>query len=195
MLDRITQEFYETGVSFDNFLKSGKEDEHERFTLYYRRLGKKFFPQEFRIDLNYPIHLLLLATTWCWDSKTNVPVIVRLAENSPNVNLKIFNKDHYPFLVDRINGGEKVPQVLVFSKDFFYLDRWVERTTLAYQLYGDVRKEYGWDKNISDIFLKEYRKLYLKKQKEFEKALIEELRTLLFRTDAIQAATARFFKK
>lgn len=195
MLDRLTEEFYETGDSFDTFLKSGKEDEEQRFTLYYRRLGKNFSPQAFRIDLNYPINLLLLATTWCWDSKTNVPVFVRIAENSPNINLKIFNKDRYPFLIDRINDGEKVPQLLVFSKDFFYLDRWVERSTLTYQLYGDVRKEYGWDKSVSEAFLKEYRKRYLKQQKKFEKALIQEIRTLLIRTDAIQAATARFFKK
>ncbi|UCG00704.1 MAG: thioredoxin family protein [Candidatus Heimdallarchaeota archaeon] len=195
MLERITGEFYQTGDTFDEFLQSGTEDEQERFNLYYRRLEKKFSPEEFRIDLNYPVNLLVLATTWCWDSKTNVPVFIRIAEHSPNVNLKIFNKDRYPFLVDKINGGEKVPQVLIFSQDYQYLDRWVERTTLGYQLYGDVRKEYGWDESVADEFLKDYRKKYLKQQKDLEKALIQETRTLLTRIDAIQAATGRFFKK
>ena len=195
MLDRITEEFYETGVSFDDFLKSGTEDEQQRIGLYYRRLENKYSPDDFRIDLNYPVNLLVITSTWCWDSKTNVPPFVRISEQSPNVNLKIFIKEQYPFLLDLINGREKIPQVLVFSKDFYYLDRWVERSTMGYQLYSDVRKEYGWDKSVFDDFLKEYRKRFLKKQKELVMALLQEIRTLLIRTDAIQAATARFFEK
>lgn len=195
LLDRITEEFYQTGLSFDEFLQSGTEDEQERISLYYRRLDKKFSSEELRIDLTHLINLLVVASTWCWDSKTNVPVFVKIAELSPNVNLKIFNKEKYPFLVDKINRGEKIPQVLVFSKDFQYLDRWVERSTSSYQLYGEVRKEYGWDDSVSDQFLKEYRKRFLKQQKKLEFDLIQEIRTLLTRTDAIQSATRRFFKK
>ena len=194
LLERITEEFYQTGVSFDEFLQSGTEDEQDRINLYYQRLDKKFTPEDFQIDLTHPVNLLVIATTWCWDSKTNVPVIVKLADLNPNINLKIFNKDHYPFLVDRINGGEKVPQVLIFSKDFHYLDRWVERPTAGYQLYGEVRKEYGWDESVSDQFLKEYRKRFLKQQKDLELSLIQEIRRLLTRADAIQVATGRFFK-
>jgi len=194
LLERITKEFYQTGTSFDEFLQSGTEEEQDRMKLYYQRLTKNFPSEKFRIDLTHPVYLLVVATTWCWDSKTNVPVFVRIAEQSPNVNLKIFNKDQYPFLVDKINRGEKIPQVLVFSQDFHYLDRWVERTTSGYQLYGAVRKEYGWDEN-EEQFLKEYRKRYLKQQKRLESDLIHEIKTLFTRVDAIQAATGRFFKK
>lgn len=195
MLEQITEEFYQTGTSFEGFLQAGTEDEQERINLYYRRLDKKFTPEDFEIVLTHPVNLLVIATTWCWDSKTNVPVFVKLADQNPKINLKIFNKDHYPFLADRINGGEKVPQVLIFSKDFRYLDRWVERSTAGYQLYGEVRKEYGWDESVSDQFLKEYRKRFLKQQKDLEFSLIQEIRTLLTRADAIQAATGRFYKK
>ncbi|MFX1515866.1 MAG: thioredoxin family protein [Promethearchaeota archaeon] len=195
LLERITEEFYQTGASFEQFLQSGTEDEKDRINLYYRRLGKKFTPEDFRIDLTHPVNLLVIATTWCWDSKTNVPVFVKLADQNPKINLKIFNKDHYPFLVDRINGSEKVPQVIIFSKDFHYLDRWVERSTAGYQLYGEVRKEYGWDESVFDQFLKEYRKRFLKQQKNLEFSLIQEIRRLLTRADAIQEATGRFFKK
>lgn len=194
MIERITEEFYLKGESFNDFLKVGTEEEQQRFQLYYRRLDKKFAPEEFLIELKHPINLLMLATTWCWDSQTNVPVFVRIAEHSPNVNLSIYNKDLYPFLIDRINDGEKVPQALIFSKDYYYLDRWVERSTLGYQIYAEVRKEYGWDKNVFDDFLKGYRKKYLKQQKELETALLQEIRTLFNRTDAIQASTTRFFQ-
>ncbi|MHA1975235.1 MAG: thioredoxin family protein [Candidatus Hodarchaeales archaeon] len=192
MIERITHSFFQKGMIFEEFIQEGTKDERERFQLYYRKVEKKFSPEQLRIKLENEVNLLLLATPWCWDSQTNVPIIVRIAENSPKINLSIFNKDKYPFLIDKINGGEKVPQLLFFSKDYYYLDRWVERPTKTYQLYGELRKELGWE---SEGFVKEYRKRFLKIQKELEESLIEEIKTLSVRADAIQNATGRIKKK
>lgn len=194
MLERLTEEFYNTGMNFEQFVNTGNEDEQKRMLLYFNRSEKEFTPDEFHINLSFPINLIVVATTWCWDSQTNVPILARIAEHSPSVNLKIFNKDKYPFLIDRINRGEKVPQVLVFSKDFYFLDRWVERPTLTYRLYADVHQEIGWDESKKDEFVKEYRKRFLKNHKELENALIQEIKTLLERADAIQSTTSRFFQ-
>ena len=134
----------------------------------------------------------MAATTWCWDSQTNVPLLIRIAEHNPNINVKIFNKDKLPFIIDQINDGAKVPQALIFSKDFYYIDRWVEKTTLAYKLFTKVYDEFGWDKEKKDEFIKEYRKRFLKQQTEIGKALIKEMRYILERIDSIQASTERF---
>jgi hypothetical protein len=194
VFERITEEFYASGKSLNEFLEDATDDEKNRTMLYYKKLEKKFVPEDFRIDITFPVNFLVLATTWCWDSITNVPVLVRIAENSPNINIKIFNKDKYPFLIDKINGGEKVPQVLILSKDFYYLDRWVERSTLGYKLLSETRKEYGWKKENFDAFLKEYRRRFLRQQEKLEIEVIEEIKYLLNRIDAVQGTTSRFFK-
>ena len=194
MLERITEEFFLKGDSFNDFLKLGTEEEQQRFRLYYRRLPKKFSPEEFLIEVKHPINLLMLATTWCWDSQTNVPILIRIAEHNPKINLTIFNKDRFPFIIDRINKGEKVPQALIYSKDFYYIDRWVERTTYAYKLFAEVYEELGWDTEKKSEFIKEYRKRYLKQQKEINLELIQEIKSILKRTDAIQASTMRLRK-
>ena len=191
MIERITKEFYETGLTFEEFIKEGTTEEEDRMKLYYRKSENKFEKHEFQINTKYPVKLMVLATPWCWDSQTNVPILVRIAENSPNISLKIFNKDKYPFLISKINGAEKIPQILVFTRDFYYLDRWVERTTRGYQLYGQVREELGWKIDKHD-FTKEYRKRYLKIQKELEKFFIEDIHKLMKRADAIQMSTGRF---
>jgi hypothetical protein len=102
-------------------------------------------------------------------------------------------------LINKINGGEKVPQVLVFTQDFYYLTRyltrWVERSTPAYQLVAELRKKIGWDEENSKAFVKEFRKQFLRNQKKMEEAFIQEIRTLLTRTDAIQGTTSRLYKK
>lgn len=192
MLEKISKEFYESGKTFDEFLKEGTDDEAKRTQLYYSKSAKNFKPEEFRIDLEHPINLLLIATTWCWDSQTNIPIIVHLANHNPNINLKIFNKDNYPFLVDKINGGEKVPQLLLYSKDYYYLDRWVERSTPGYKLYAEFRKQYGWKEEDKSEFVKQYRKEFLRQQKDLERAVLDEIYTLLQRADEIQKSTSRF---
>ena len=191
MLDKISKEFYESGTTFDEFLKLGPEDDAKRTKLYYSKVEKNYSSEDFFIDLKHPVNLLLIATNWCWDSQTNVPIIVHLAENNPNINLRIFDKDKYTFLADKINNGEKIPQLLLYTKDFYYLDRWVERSTQGYKLYADMREQYGWkEENISE-FIKQYRKEFLRQQKSLERASLDEIKGLLRRADQIQRATAR----
>lgn len=195
MIDRITQQFFDSGKSFEEFLDDATEDEAKRFALYYKKVGK-FFPLEsLRIDTDYEINLVVAATTWCWDSQTNVPILVHIANNSPNINLRIFNKDNLPFLVSKINNGEKVPQVLVYTKDFYYLDRWVERSTKTYALYAEIRKKIGWKEETENEFVREYRKAFLRIQKELGQSVIDEITVLLKRASLISASTSRFAKK
>jgi hypothetical protein len=195
VIDRITQQFFDSGKSFEEFLEEATEDEAKRFALYYKRSGEFFPPESLRIDTDYEINLVVAATTWCWDSQTNVPILVHMANNSPNINLRIFNKDNLPFLVSKINNGEKVPQVLVYTKDFYYLDRWVERSTKTYELYAEIRKKIGWEEETENKFIQEYRKSFLKIQKELGQSVIDEITVLLKRAAFISASTSRFAKK
>ncbi len=178
-------------MTFDEFLKDATEDDRKRFNYYFDKSAKNHSPESLKIDLKYPLNILVLATTWCWDSQTNLPIIAHLAAQNPNINLKIMNKDHLPFMVTKVNNGEKVPQVLVFTEDFYYLDRWVERSTRAYRLYAEYRKKFGWTDENKDAFVKQYRKAFLKDQIEVEKSVVEEIKTLLTRADIISATTAR----
>jgi len=192
MLEKISKEFFESGKTFEEFLKEATEDEAKRTQLYYSKSAKTFTPEEFRIEIDHPINLMLIATTWCWDSQTNVPIIVHLADHNPKLNLRIFNKDNYPFLIDKINGGEKVPQLLLYTKDYYYLDRWVERSTSGYKLYAELRKQYGWKDENKSEFVKQYRKNFLREQKNLEKSVLDEIHTLIQRADEIQKSTSRF---
>ena len=194
MMDQITKEFFQTGQSFEDFVKEGTPDEQDRLQLYDSRSAKDISPEEYKIDLDFPVNIVVAATTWCWDSQTNVPILVQIAKHNPKINLTIFNKDRFPFIIDRINKGEKVPQALIYSMDFYYLDRWVERTTYAYKLYAEVYEELGWDTEKESEFSMEYKKRYLKQHKEITRSLIQEIKSILKRTDAIQASTMRLRK-
>jgi len=194
MMDQITKEFFQTGQFFEDFVKEGTTEEQKRFQRYYDKSTEDISPEEYKIDLDFPVNIVVAATTWCWDSQTNVPILVQIAKHNPKINLTIFNKDRFPFIIDRINKGEKVPQALIYSMDFYYLDRWVERTTYAYKLYAEVYEELGWDTEKESEFSMEYKKRYLKQHKEINRSLIQEIKSILKRTDAIQASTMRLRK-
>ncbi|MHA1206988.1 MAG: hypothetical protein ACTSSO_05415 [Candidatus Hodarchaeales archaeon] len=44
MLEKISKEFYDSGTTFDEFLKEGTEDEAKRTQLYYSKSAKNFTP-------------------------------------------------------------------------------------------------------------------------------------------------------
>jgi hypothetical protein len=194
VFDRITEEFFQTGLSYPEFTTTGTEDEQKRISLYFRRTENDFSPEEYHVDLTHPVNLIAAATTWCWDCHNFLPLLVRIADYNLNINVKFFNKDHYPFLVVKTNKTEKVPQILFFAKDFYYITRWVERPTIAYQLYAKVHREIGWDKSVSSEFTREYHKQFLRKRKEFGKAFLQEMEQLLYRVDFIQASSPRLFR-
>lgn len=193
--EKISEDFFNSGLSFEEYLASErmKPEEYKQTKLYYERTAKFFSPEELTITSENPINLVAFVATWCWDCKANLPTIVKISENSPNINLKLFIKEDLPF-IPKINGGEKVPQINIYSKDFFLIDRWVERSTKNYQLYSNLRKEYGWEKENFNEFAKAYRGTFLKNQKEYIEAVIDEFRILIERADAIQGATGRIQK-
>ncbi len=198
-MEKISKEFFETGISFKEYLdRMESEDDKKRTKRYYERVAKHFTSEQLKIDVQNHLYLVGIVATWCWDCKTNIPVLMHIAENSTNITLKLFIKENlqedpsHKGLIAKINGSERIPQLLVFSKDLHYIDRWVERPIKGHQLYTEYKKHYGWDKGNFDTFLKEYRKAYLNQKKEIDQMVIEEVHRMLEKADALSEATSRY---
>ena len=80
---------------------------------------------------------------------------------------------------------------MFYSQDGYLVDTWIERPTIVYQLYAKLRKEYGFTPENKEIFLKEYRKAFLKDQETFYRAAADELSQKICRVNAIQGTSAR----
>ncbi|MFX1513073.1 MAG: thioredoxin family protein [Promethearchaeota archaeon] len=198
-MEKITEEFFNTGMSFNDYLdRMETEDDKKRTKRYHDRITKNFTPKQLKIDIENQLHLVVIVATWCWDCKANVPVFERIVENSPNLAIKYFIKEElqedpiHKKLLSKINGSERIPQLLIFSKDFYFIDRWVERSTKTYQLYIEYRNRYGWEKENKDVFIREYRKAYLRMQKKIEETVIDEVHRMLRKANIISDATYRY---
>jgi hypothetical protein len=76
-------------------------------------------------------HLLVLSEDWCGDAVNTVPVIAKLAELSPNLDLRVLARDHNLDLMDAHLSGtaRAIPVVIVLDEDYQERGWWGSRPT------------------------------------------------------------------
>ena len=62
-------------------------------------------------------HLLVLAADWCGDAANTVPVLARLADLVPAIELRILERDRYPSVMNRYltNGTRSIPMAIALD--------------------------------------------------------------------------------
>ena len=165
----------------------------QRVNRYYNKI-KNIIPPEYKdrlSKLEYEVHIIVIVEDACWDSQFYVPILIHLTENNPKINVRLLNKYENIDILERTNGGNKTPYVMFLSEDGYLIDRWVERPTAAYELIAKVRKQVGYGSKNKNIYLKEYRKKFLKEQDKLFRNGAEELVLKILRTHAVQATSPR----
>jgi hypothetical protein len=73
--------------------------------------------------------LLVLAADWCGDAANTVPVLARLADLIPGMELRILERDRYPDVMNRYltNGTRSIPMVIALDPEFGELGHWGPR--------------------------------------------------------------------
>jgi hypothetical protein len=113
-----------------------------------------------------PRRLLVIAEDWCGDASNTVPVLAKLAETVPGLELRVLRRDEYPEVMDQYltNGTRSIPIVIALDEDFRELGHWgprpaalqdwvlANRATIAKpELYPQVRKWYARDRGESTL--------------------------------------------
>ena len=76
-------------------------------------------------------HLLVLLEDWCLDAVNTVPVLDRLAEAVPGIDLRVLERDGNPDLMDsHLTGSSRsIPVVMALDSAFDELGWWGPRPT------------------------------------------------------------------
>lgn len=111
-------------------------------------------------------HLLVLVEDWCGDAVNTVPLVARLAELTPGFDLRVFERDRNPDLMDAhlTNGSRSIPLVIVYDDAFAEqgwwgprpgeLQQWattVGRTLEKDERYRHIRTWYARDRGRSTV--------------------------------------------
>jgi thioredoxin family protein len=76
------------------------------------------------------LNVLVLTEDWCGDALTNFPVLARMVEGAPNVEMRVFLRDQHPDLMDQyLNRGlfRSIPVFVFFDEDMQEVARFIER--------------------------------------------------------------------
>ena len=112
--------------------------------------------------------LLVISEDWCGDASNTVPVMARLADAVPGIQLRIVKRDENPELMDAFltDGTRSIPLAVVLRPDWTVAGRWGPRPDELQafvlrekkaamrppaEIYRDVRRWYARDRGESTL--------------------------------------------
>lgn len=139
-------------IILNNFADEGKTSGEQKEDLIYytklnaqrsKRIGKT---TEIKLEMEQAIQALpkqiwlLITETWCGDAANSVPVIAKLAELNPSIDLRIVFRDENPELMDQFltKGGRSIPKLIALDEELNVQFDWGPRPKQAQKLY------WGW---------------------------------------------------
>jgi len=113
-----------------------------------------------------PRKLLVIAEDWCGDASNTVPILAKLAEQVPGLELRVLRRDEHPHVMDQYltNGSRSIPIVIALDEEYRERGHWgprpgalqdwvmANRATIAKpDLYPLVRKWYARDRGETTL--------------------------------------------
>ena len=117
--------------------------------------------------IDQPITWLTLTEAWCGDAAQVIPVMEKIAAETPNLSTKYILRDENLEIMDAFltNGGRSIPKVIFLkTMNWEVLGSWGPRPTQAQQMVMDARakaqqiedkeeRKYFWDQAKKDTQL------------------------------------------
>ena len=119
---------FETGMTTEEYIAQIKVN-RDPFVEIYNGVAIPAEALEWVGGLGEPINLAVFTADWCGDALSTTPVILRLADSSPNVNLQVFNRDDDVPLADAFlpeHRAGTVPIFVVFDGEMNEVARFIE---------------------------------------------------------------------
>ena len=125
----VTRERFEQGMTFQQYLDQMGTNK-ETFTKFLGEIKIRPEDKEALAKLGKKLKVMVITEDWCGDALYNVPVLAKLVEGSPNIELRVFLRDKNPDLMDQyLNQGmfRSIPVFAFFDENMNEVARLIER--------------------------------------------------------------------
>jgi hypothetical protein len=134
---------WDKGITYDAF-KGAMTRNQERFAQNESRVTLD--PETVRQFRSLPegVRILVLAEDWCGDVVANLPVLGRLAQEVPTLDVRVFLRDQNLDLMERwLNQGkyQSIPVFVFLDRDFRELGHWIERPASVTERRAQERRK------------------------------------------------------
>ncbi len=164
----VTKERFNQGMTFQQYLDQMTTNK-DKFVQNMAEATIRPADRAVFTGRKEKLRVLVLTEDWCGDALTNFPVLAKMVEGAPNVEMRVFLRDRNPDLIDQyLNQGmfRSIPVFVFFGDQMNELARFVERPPSVTEYME--RKQ-----------LELRRAMREEKKDEWRQAAVEELKTLL----------------
>jgi thiol-disulfide isomerase/thioredoxin len=128
------------------------------------------------LEFNSEIIWLVITESWCGDAAHLLPVINKVAELNPNINLRIVLRDDNEGLMNQFltNGSKSIPKLIMIDTDSLkVITSYGPRPSTATAMVENYKKEHG---QLTPEFKEDLQRWY---NKDKGKTTIDDLTKLL----------------
>ncbi len=136
MLDAARlQSTFNAGLSFDDYLATGDENQRGAWRDVYDAAALSTAQQSLAESWTREIKVLVSSGIWCGDCVQQGPLIQRIADANPRIELRWIDRDqHLEFAESlKICGGLRVPVTLFMAEDFELVSIYGDRSLSRYR--------------------------------------------------------------
>jgi thiol-disulfide isomerase/thioredoxin len=133
--DFLAKKFSEA-LDYPAYLQTGNDSQRQRWKQVHDAAGLSEAQQTLLGGFVREMNLLIVSGIWCGDCVQQCPLIARVAEaNPPKIHLRLVDRDAHPDLSSRVelNGGNRVPVMVLMSEDFEFCALAGDRTLNRYR--------------------------------------------------------------
>jgi hypothetical protein len=125
----VTRQRFGQGMTFQQYLDQMNTNKDKFLETL---AAVEVTPEERAVFKNRPekLNVLVITEDWCGDALTNFPVLAKMVEGAPNVEMRVFLRDQNPDLMDQyLNRGlfRSIPVFVFFDGDMKEVARFIER--------------------------------------------------------------------
>jgi hypothetical protein len=164
----VTRERFQQGMTFPQYLDQMGTNK-EKFVEFLNDI--KITPED-RAGLDRygkKLNVLVITEDWCGDALYNFPVLAKLVEGNPNVEMRVFLRDKNPDLMDQyLNQGlyRSIPVFAFFDENMKEVARFIERPPAQTE-------------EIDKKMLDTRRALRAERYRDWRAGVVQEIRSLL----------------
>jgi Thioredoxin len=164
----VTRERFAQGMTFEQYLDQMGTNK-EKFVEFLNEIKIRPEDRAGLERLGKTLNVLVITEDWCGDALYNFPVLARMVEGNPNVEMRVFLRDKNPDLMNQyLNQGiyRSIPVFVFFDENMNELARFIERPAAQ-------------SEEIEKKMLEVRRGLRAERYKDWREGVVQEIRSLL----------------
>ena len=142
----IDHNVWDYGLTLSNFIETMDAHKGAMQRRYDQVHLTKAEQDQFK-SLNRQIYMAVLTEEWCTDCLMNLPILARIAEASPKMDLRIYNRRQWLRIREYFTSQDihSIPVAAFMDGNFQLIGSWIERPFAAHEWLAN------WKSNHPEI--------------------------------------------